>query len=139
MSRCGGRQANEMMKFEQNCSDTAAVATHYSSLAMNWKIKMVQIKNPALRLGSRTVSASRHLLAAVAAIATLLDFSSNGLAQTAAEHAAQAHGRPIVNGRRVQPTPADVERRLRHHEQMLQAERDGSVRPQIAHPDLRSR
>ena len=106
---------------------------------MNWKIKMVQIKNPALRLSLWTVSASRHLMAAVAAIATLLDFSSNVLAQTAADHAAQAHGRPIVNGRRVQPTPADVERRLRHHAQMLQVERDGSVRPQIAHPDLRSR
>ena len=86
------------------------------------------------------VAYGSRYLAVVALTLAFLGFSSNGFAQTAAEHAAEAHARPIVNGRRVQPTPADMERRLRHHEQMLQAERNGSVRPTIAQPpDQRSR
>jgi hypothetical protein len=47
-----------------------------------------------------------------------------GSAQTAAEHAAQAHGDPIEDGKNIQPTPQVVERRLRHYRQMLKAEED---------------
>ncbi len=35
----------------------------------------------------------------------MLGVTANGSAQTAADHAAQAHGRPIVNGKDIQPTP----------------------------------
>ena len=76
----------------------------------------------------------RHLIITAAAIAAVLGSTSSGFAQSAADHAAQAHGRPIVNGHPVQPTPDVVMKRLRHHEQMLQSERDGSVRPSIAQP-----
>lgn len=47
---------------------------------------------------------------------------SGGLAQTASDHAARAHGKPIVNGHPVQPSPKVVQERWRHHEQMLQSE-----------------
>ena len=69
-----------------------------------------------------------------AALAITLAAPSNVFGQSAADHAASAHGKPIVNSHPVQPTPDVVDERLRHHEEMLQAERNGSVRPSIATP-----
>lgn len=43
--------------------------------------------------------------------------------QTAADHAASAHGKPIVQGHDVQPTPNVVSERRRHHMLMLKAEK----------------
>jgi hypothetical protein len=78
-------------------------------------------------------SITRHILV-FAALATTLAAASSAFAQSAADHAASAHGKPIVNGHPVQPTPGVVDERLRHHEEMLQAERNGSVRPLVATP-----
>lgn len=64
------------------------------------------------------------LLAAMAMAA--LPLTSNGFAQTAADHAALAHGKPIANGHPLQPTPEVVQKRRRHHEMMLQSEREQS-------------
>jgi hypothetical protein len=69
-----------------------------------------------------------------AAFAITLAAASGAFAQSAADHAASAHGKPIVDGDPVQPTPSVVEERLRHHKEMLQAERNGSVRPTVANP-----
>lgn len=59
---------------------------------------------------------------------------SNCLAQTAADHAAQAHGKPIVSGHPVQPTPDVVQERWRHHEEMLRSEQEQSTRTPSAAP-----
>lgn len=69
-----------------------------------------------------------------AVLAITLAAPSRVFAQSAADHAALAHGKPIVNSHPVQPTPDVVDERLRHHEEMLQAERHGSVRPAIGTP-----
>ena len=83
--------------------------------------------------------ASVLALAGLAALALSLGSARSSFAQpaidgSAAAHAAQAHGQPIVDGHPVQPTPAVVEERMRHHEQMLEAERNGSVRPTVGQP-----
>ena len=58
-------------------------------------------------------------------IGLLLPGVASGVrAQTTADHAALAHGHPIVGGKDIQPTPQVVQGRLRHHRLMLQAERD---------------
>jgi hypothetical protein len=69
-----------------------------------------------------------------AALAITLAAPPRVFAQSAADHAALAHGKPIVNSHPVQPTPDVVDERLRHHEEMLQAKRHGSVRPVIGTP-----
>lgn len=74
---------------------------------------------------------TRHLIVPVAATFTLAA-PVGAVAQSAADHAALAHGKPIINGHPVQPTPGVVDERLRHHEEMLRAEQDGSVRPLVA-------
>lgn len=66
---------------------------------------------------------------ALLAAAWLVASENQGFAQSAAEHAAQAHGQPIVKGHPVQPRPDVVKERLRHHKEMLEAEKKGSVRP----------
>ena len=66
----------------------------------------------------------KHLmvLAGLAAMApAVLPAMSAGHAQSAADHAALAHGRAIINGHDVQPTPDVVRERWRHHELMLKA------------------
>lgn len=80
--------------------------------------------------------ASIRGLAVLALLVLAFGSAHSAFAQTASDgsaaaHAAQAHGQPIVDGHPVQPTPAVVEDRLRHHEQMLEAERNGSVRPTV--------
>jgi hypothetical protein len=55
------------------------------------------------------------------AVGFILGGASAALAQSAADHAAQAHGSPIVQGHPVQPRPEVVEERWRHHEQSLGA------------------
>jgi len=70
----------------------------------------------------------------IVSAAVTLASASGAFAQSAADHAALAHGQPIINGHPVQPNPGVVEERLRHHEEMLQAEQNGSVRPLIANP-----
>jgi hypothetical protein len=59
---------------------------------------------------------------AIAMMAVPLALASTAVAQTAADHEALAHGKPIVNGHPVQPTPDVVQERWRHHEMMLQSE-----------------
>ena len=66
----------------------------------------------------------RRLTIPTAISLMLLGITPNGSAQTPAEHAALAHGHPIVGGKDIQPTPQVVQERLRHHQLMLQAERD---------------
>ncbi len=56
-----------------------------------------------------------------ATAAAVLPAASAGHAQSAADHAASAHGKPIVNGYDVQPTPDVVRERWRHHELLLKA------------------
>lgn len=58
-----------------------------------------------------------------ATAAALLPVPSVARAQSAADHAASAHGKPIVNGHDVQPTPDVVRGRWRHHELMLKAQK----------------
>lgn len=68
----------------------------------------------------------KHLwvLAGLTAIVfEVLPAISAGHAQSAADHAASAHGRPIINGHDVQPTPYVVRERWRHHELMLKAQK----------------
>jgi len=67
---------------------------------------------------------TRGLKLPVAVGLLLLGVASDVRAQTAADHAALAHGHPIVGGKDIQPTPQVVQKRLRHHRLMLQAERD---------------
>lgn len=57
-------------------------------------------------------------------LGVLLGAPMNSSAQTAAEHAAQAFGHPIVDGQDIQPTPLVVERRLHHYRLMLKAEKN---------------
>ena len=56
---------------------------------------------------------------AVSMVMVSLPFMSLGFAQTPDDHAARAHGKPIVKGHPVQPTPGVVKERWRHHEMML--------------------
>jgi hypothetical protein len=56
--------------------------------------------------------------------AALLILATTAMAQTTADHEALAHGKPIVNGHPVQPTPDVVQERWRHHELMLKSEAD---------------
>jgi len=67
---------------------------------------------------------TRGLKLPVAVGLLLLGIASGASAQTVADHAALAHGHPIVGGKDIQPTPQVVQERLRHHRLMLQAERD---------------
>lgn len=67
-----------------------------------------------------------------AAFAITRAAAPGGFAQSAADHAALAHGPPTVNGYPVQPPPGVVEERLRHHREMLQAGRNGSAQPPTA-------
>ena len=85
-------------------------------------------------LGERALVRSLAVLAALAIGSAPNAVAQPTTDQSAAEPAAQAHGHPIVDGHPVQPTPAVVEERMRHHEQMLEAERHGSVRPLAAQP-----
>ena len=85
-------------------------------------------------LGERASVCSLAMLAALAIGSATIAVAQPTTDQSAAEHAAQAHGHPIVDGHPVQPTPAVVEERQRHHQQMLEAERRGSVRPLAAQP-----
>jgi hypothetical protein len=68
-----------------------------------------------------------------AAVVFALGGASTVLAQPAADHAAQAHGSPIVHGHPVQPRPEVVEERWQHHEQSLGAKQgtkpEGSSTP----------
>lgn len=63
-----------------------------------------------------------RLIGLATMMAALLPPASAGRAQSAADHAALAHGKPIVGGHDVQPTPDVVRERWRHHELMLRAE-----------------
>jgi len=54
----------------------------------------------------------------------LLGVASGVSAQTAADHAALAHGDPIVGGKDIQPKPQVVQEVLWHHRLMLEAEHD---------------
>ena len=81
---------------------------------------------------------ARSLMGLVVLTATLLSPASDGYAQSAADHAAQAHGKPIVNGRRTQPTPDVVQERLHHHELMLESEAaEAKAKPRSRAPATR--
>ncbi len=71
-------------------------------------------------------------------LGALFGATTGARGQTAAEHAAQAHGSPIVDGRNIQPTPRVVQRRLGHHRQMLKAEQNeatgAAAKPPIVGP-----
>lgn len=70
-----------------------------------------------------------RILAVVTTTAVaLLPVASEERAQSAADHAASAHGKPIVNGHDVQPTPDVVRERWRHHGLMLKAQRAEAAR-----------
>ena len=81
----------------------------------------------------RTV-AERIPLTIVSIAVISLSLISNCIAQTAADHAAQAHGKPIVRGHPVQPTPDVVQERWRHHEEMLRSEDGQSTGTPSASP-----
>jgi len=66
---------------------------------------------------------TRFLAVLTATVAAFVPAASKGRAQSAADHAASAHGKPIVNGHDVQPTPDVVRERWRHHELMLKAQK----------------
>jgi hypothetical protein len=59
----------------------------------------------------------------------LLGCLPTALAQSAADHAAQAHGRPITQGHPVQPRPDVVEERWKHHEQSLKVKQAQPTNP----------
>jgi hypothetical protein len=63
-------------------------------------------------------------LISAAAVGVILGGTSSVLAQSAADHAAQAHGSPIIHGHPVQPRPEVVEERWQHHEQSLGAKQE---------------
>ena len=69
---------------------------------------------------------------AVSMVMVSLPFMSHGFAQTPDDHAARAHGKPIVKGHPVQPTPGVVNERWRHHEMMLQSQPEQSGRASSA-------
>jgi hypothetical protein len=74
-------------------------------------------------------SGLRSVLIKATAIGVILGPLPATLAQPAADHAAQAHGRPIVHGHPVQPTPDAVKERWKHHEQSLKAKQPGPTHP----------
>lgn len=73
-------------------------------------------------------------IGSAALMAALLSLAAAASAQTAADHGALAHGKPIVDGRRVQPTPDVVQERWRHHELMLRSKRREAAPPDVAAP-----
>ena len=82
----------------------------------------------------------RLRLATLGALAASLPAAPPSPAQTAADHAAQAHGKPIVGGHEVQPTPTVVEERWRHHLLMLKAREAAKANQtpiETARPDTR--
>jgi len=70
----------------------------------------------------RTVTRLRVLLAVLGALAAVSAVARSSLAQTAADHVAQAHGKPITGGHDIQPTPSVKDERWRHHMMMLKAQ-----------------
>jgi len=63
-------------------------------------------------------------------IAAVLTDTAETRGQTAADHAASAHGKPIVQGNDVQPTPDVVKERWRHHMLMLEEQkREAASKP----------
>lgn len=83
------------------------------------------IRRPETKKNRSDGDSGIHILRTVGMVlAVVLLIMPDVFAQTAADHAALAHGKPIVNGHNVQPTPAVVQERQRHYEMMRQSERN---------------
>lgn len=66
---------------------------------------------------------TKLLLVSIASATAILTSAAETRGQTAADHAALAHGKPIMQGHDVQPTPNVVSERWRHHLLMLDAKK----------------